>query len=229
MKTLKPHMIFLIIFSFQTFAQDKALSTLLSDSLKVVHSELQYLKVEIDDFGTIKSPIARLTNDIEMETDAIVKLQRGDTVKVKALFPKIKVCYVTYNQISGYMDEMKLACQKVIEYRDSIQRELGLKKLHEIEEWEAKKVIEEIKSDSLRQIEEKKFLKEMIKKYGKKWGKIVGEKEIMIGMTKEMVLDSWGRPNDINRTVGSWGVHEQWVYSSSYLYFENGKLTSWQD
>jgi hypothetical protein len=53
--------------------------------------------------------------------------------------------------------------------------------------------------------------------------------KIMIGMTKEQVIASWGNPNKINKSVGSWGVHEQWVYSSQYLYFENGKLTSWQD
>ena len=34
---------------------------------------------------------------------------------------------------------------------------------------------------------------------------------------------------DINKTVGSWGIHEQWIYSSHFLYFENGILTSWQD
>lgn len=59
------------------------------------------------------------------------------------------------------------------------------------------------------------------------------EGKITKGMNKEEVVASWGRPNDINRTVGSWGVHEQWVYGSApntrYLYFENDKLTSWQD
>jgi hypothetical protein len=53
--------------------------------------------------------------------------------------------------------------------------------------------------------------------------------KVAIGMTKEMVVDSWGNPEDINRTVGSWGVHEQWVYGHTYLYFEDGKLTSFQD
>jgi hypothetical protein len=53
-------------------------------------------------------------------------------------------------------------------------------------------------------------------------------------MTKDEVVASWGNPYDINRTVGSWGVHEQWVYGENisnrkYYYFENGVLTSWQD
>jgi hypothetical protein len=48
-------------------------------------------------------------------------------------------------------------------------------------------------------------------------------------MTSEMVIDSQGRPKDINKTVGSWGVHEQWVYeNNTYLYLENDRLTSWQ-
>jgi len=56
-------------------------------------------------------------------------------------------------------------------------------------------------------------------------------KEITLGMTKEQATDLLGYPNDNNRSVGSWGVHEQWVYEAQgvYLYFENGILTSYQD
>ena len=50
----------------------------------------------------------------------------------------------------------------------------------------------------------------------------------MVGMTPEQVKASVGRPDRINRTVFSTGTHEQWVYSDSYLYFENDVLTSWQ-
>jgi hypothetical protein len=48
-------------------------------------------------------------------------------------------------------------------------------------------------------------------------------------MSKAMVEESWGEPNNINKTSGSFGVHEQWVYKDQYLYFENGKLTTIQD
>ncbi len=53
-----------------------------------------------------------------------------------------------------------------------------------------------------------------------------------LGMTTEQIRASWGSPEDINRTVGSWGVHEQWVYHSPYgpyVYIEDGVVTSWQD
>ncbi len=51
-----------------------------------------------------------------------------------------------------------------------------------------------------------------------------------IGMTDEMARLSLGTPKDINRSVGSWGAHEQWVYSMDLmLYFENGILKSYQN
>ena len=55
------------------------------------------------------------------------------------------------------------------------------------------------------------------------------ERRVLIGMTAEQATLAWGKPNRVNRTVGSWGVHEQWIYGSTYLYFDNDKLTSYQD
>ncbi len=52
---------------------------------------------------------------------------------------------------------------------------------------------------------------------------------VVLGMTSDAVSASMGAPRDVNRSVGSWGIHEQWVYPGKYLYFENGVLTSWQD
>lgn len=54
---------------------------------------------------------------------------------------------------------------------------------------------------------------------------------VRIGMSKQDVLDSsWGKPKDINTSIGSWGIHEQWIYGGgNYLYFENGILTSIQN
>lgn len=62
--------------------------------------------------------------------------------------------------------------------------------------------------------------------------------KLKLSMTKDQVIAAIGSPNDINRSTGSWGVHEQWVYGgmigrsyfpSRYFYFSDGKLTSIQD
>ena len=79
--------------------------------------------------------------------------------------------------------------------------------------------------------EAKKLRREnLIKKYGEKYGTMIADGHVAIGMTKPMCIDAWGKPQDINRTTGTYGVHEQWVYNmKSYLYFENDILTTIQN
>jgi len=66
--------------------------------------------------------------------------------------------------------------------------------------------------------------------------------DVLIGMTSSDVIASRGRPHDVNKTTGVFGVHEQWVMHAfhdsglwdlkgkeyGYIYFENGLVTSWQ-
>jgi len=54
---------------------------------------------------------------------------------------------------------------------------------------------------------------------------------VYLGMTAHQARASnWGAPQSVNRTTGSFGVHEQWVYGGgNYLYFQNGLLTSVQN
>lgn len=82
----------------------------------------------------------------------------------------------------------------------------------------------------------------------------IAEKKILIGMTADQVRASWGNPYKINSSMGAGWKNEQWVMhgifqggelllgmggpewkherenrlNSSYLYFENGILTSIQ-
>lgn len=53
---------------------------------------------------------------------------------------------------------------------------------------------------------------------------------VSVGMTRAQVYAScWGKPQTINKTVGSYGTHEQLVYGgSNYLYLENGIVRSIQ-
>ncbi len=65
---------------------------------------------------------------------------------------------------------------------------------------------------------------------------------ILIGMSFSDVIASRGRPHKRNKTTGIWGVHEQWIMHATsdsgkwdwkadeydLIYFENGKVTSWQ-
>lgn len=59
----------------------------------------------------------------------------------------------------------------------------------------------------------------------------IKKKLIQIGMPACAVSASFGYPERINRSVYSFGVHEQWVYNGGgmYVYFEDNILTSWQE
>lgn len=65
------------------------------------------------------------------------------------------------------------------------------------------------------------------------WDKI-RRNELWLGMTKEQVIVTMYDTDKKNRSIGPWGVKEQWIYfvtpnKNIYLYFENDELTSWQD
>ncbi len=58
----------------------------------------------------------------------------------------------------------------------------------------------------------------------------IGRQRVFIGMLEKDVVRSWGKPSKVNRSVGSYGIHEQWIYErgeigrTQYLYVENGVL-----
>lgn len=66
------------------------------------------------------------------------------------------------------------------------------------------------------------------------WSKIQKGEDTFIGMTYNgFKLAGHFKPDRINRTNTAYGTYEQWVYiytrSMDFYYFENGRLTAWQD
>ena len=67
-----------------------------------------------------------------------------------------------------------------------------------------------------------------------KFEKHIAEHRVMVGMTKEQVLQSWGGPQTINTSFTNEGIRrEEWIFEDwestsvvkhRYLYFEEGKL-----
>ena len=51
---------------------------------------------------------------------------------------------------------------------------------------------------------------------------------ICLNMTPEQIMLIIGEPDKINRSLYSSGIHEQWVYGNSYVYFENGRCSALQ-
>ncbi len=199
------------------------------DSIKNIITQ-----IKIKNDTTIKSYTIKLFKDTDFFLDAnhelrLGKIPKRSTItvfnKFEGFFVKIsykeKVAYISYWDIMVVLpDDFKT---QFWEYRSIAGAEKKQKDNNK------RKLLEE-KSKQL-DIERKRNLQN---KFGNNAGDLIYNRQIWLGMTDEMARVSRGKPNDINRSVGSWGVHEQWIYKkgkydSYYLYFENGKLTSWQD
>ncbi len=68
-----------------------------------------------------------------------------------------------------------------------------------------------------------------VKKYGHQTADRLLNGQIWKGMTEDMVRESWGKPDKINKNVYKWGVYTQWYYGDITYFFKNGKLFDWQE
>lgn len=99
------------------------------------------------------------------------------------------------------------------------------------ESYNKEKSLRELKADELRALCEKEeaerqaYLvarrKALILKYGEKYGSMIFEGKVMLGMTKAMCADAWGETGRIIKN----SLYEVWVYGyRNSLYFNGDKL-----
>ncbi len=67
----------------------------------------------------------------------------------------------------------------------------------------------------------------LVNKYGSAMADRIFAGKIWKGMNSEMVRDSWGAAEKINRTINNNFIKEEWVYRKTWLYFENNTLVQW--
>jgi hypothetical protein len=196
----------------------------LKDSIQKIELKIRIIKsVEIQKSVSDSSLIgitekgAKLKKKPEIHGDILIEF--SEPKKVIILDYHDDFFGVCVDSICGYMNKMWIEKNKQIDafVKMKIEQEIQL-----------------IQIDKERKIKaEAREYAELEKKHLKKYGEKVYQKlkkgYYWIGMNQEMATIALGSPDDINRSVGSWGVHEQWVYKNLYLYFENGKLKSYQD
>lgn len=64
-------------------------------------------------------------------------------------------------------------------------------------------------------------------KYGTTMASRIYSGKIWKGMNAEMVKDSWGTADKINRVINDNVIKEEWIFRSTWLYFENNTLLEW--
>jgi len=68
----------------------------------------------------------------------------------------------------------------------------------------------------------------LVQKYGQEDANQIIARKIWKGMTKDMILDSWGKPRQIDRYIGQTSVKEEWYYRTRVLFVQDGKLVGWK-
>jgi len=68
----------------------------------------------------------------------------------------------------------------------------------------------------------------LVEKYGQKDADLIIARKVWKGMTKDMILDSWGKPKQIDRYIGKTSVKEEWYYRNKVLFVRDGKLEGWK-
>ena len=64
-------------------------------------------------------------------------------------------------------------------------------------------------------------------KYGSNKANRIFSGKIWKGMNSEMVKDSWGTADKINRIISGNITKEEWIFRNTWLYFENNTLLEW--
>jgi hypothetical protein len=64
-------------------------------------------------------------------------------------------------------------------------------------------------------------------KYGTNMASRLITGKIWKGMNSDMVKDSWGMAEKINRIISGNVVKEEWIFKNTWLYFENNTLLEW--
>ena len=227
----------IILFSLKGFTQQTEITELenqkkeilnqikhLTDSIKSIELKINSIKSrEIQKIVSDSSLTATVRSGAKLKKTAhpLGELITTLTEDKEVVILDYKDGYfgVCTDSLCGYMSDLW------IKRSDKINDFIKTK---ETEERELKRLERERKLKA-QKAEYAELEKGYIKKYGQKTYNKLKEGYYWIGMNREMATISLGSPKDINRTVGSWGVHEQWVYDNLYLYFENGKLTSYQN
>jgi|GEM_PF-2351927 len=222
---------------------------ILKDSLKNIELKINKLK-SIESFKKLEFDEKRYTTAKPIMKGIIKDAPEANGNKIGAFDENDNIKIFIYNNgywliekdlKKGYIHNMYFENDNYMDTLVTIYNKKHMKELFEKNNQEAlkreqeqleqqreqariliEKQFEEEQKDSLRKIN-------IIAKYGQKIGQKLIDKTIWIGMTEEMLYDSWGQPKEINRTVTKYGEHKQCIYSSAYVYVENGVVTSWQD
>jgi hypothetical protein len=162
--------------------------------------------------ATLKSA-TRLFGEKDDLTSVILIIPLGTTVSV--IGADSTYLHVVYGEDEGYIFKRHAVMNEpVVETKQVVQEQ---------------EPVQEVKSEPQQQQQQQQVSRftYLENKYGTNMAAKLIAGKIWKGMSSEMVRDSWGKPQKINRVIGTDIIREEWIYKSSWLYIENDTLVEW--
>ena len=154
--------------------------------------------------ATLKSA-SRLFGEKDDLTTVIMVIPSGSVVNV--LGADSTYLHVTFEDYEGYIFR-----------RHAVVKEIPAAVQAPVETSETTQVI---RSQPRNQVSRFTYLEE---KYGSSLAARLASGKIWKGMTAEMVSDSWGTPQKINRVISGNTIKEEWIFKNTWLYIEDDIL-----
>jgi hypothetical protein len=197
---------------------------ILQDSLLIVNMEIK--KVESSNVLSLLSKSQLIINSkegakLKRHPDPLLSpyMILNNDLKLNVIDYADGYFGVIYDTTYGYLNEIWIKKDSaVVAYVNA-----------KAEQAESLKYLSELRARKNEEQSEKQHEQKLIQRFGVSTYKRLKVGEYWLGMSEEMAVVSLGYPDKKNRSVGSWGVHEQWIFNGLYLYFENGKLNSYQE
>ena len=196
--------------------------------IAILMTSLAVATARAEDIETVNHRVYKDATVSRVEPDGIVITMKSGIVKIP--FTELSE---EYQKRFGYDPEAaKVFAADVERQQSALSAQMQAEK-EKAEEQRAR--IAQLNQDDLdlakarREAEASKKRAEQIKKES------FDKHRVWIGMSAEECIQSCSYPLQINKTVTAKGVQEQWVYPAAeegkqtYLYFENGILTTMQN
>ena len=185
-------------------------------------------------------------------TDVSIDNRNGDDWKTREAYQGIKdrvvlllhndelgdfYCYATSQDMTDNFDKkIQARCKNYILGKFLFPENYAKKQKNDAIAAKKKKEADQAKAEEEqakakeRQEKEQQRIQALVDKYGQSNVNLARQRKVKIGWNKELCKEAWGEPRSVNKTTTAYGVHEQWVYSTSrYLYFDDGVLTAIQE
>ena len=207
--------------------------TLLFISIKVSSQEIEPKTMSLSNFvNESRSKVkieSRLTKEVQFKTKAVTSIEAKLKIEPSLFSSKIvAIPKATEISIIEYIGnaEWKVSYKNIIGYIN----ELYIKQTNELDEIK-ESFYKNMNQHSQQELTFNKLRKdELINQFGSFYTNCILNKRIAFGMTKEMIIEAKGKPDEIKTAEGDWCIVELWIYNKEnlYVYIENNTLTSFK-